>query len=450
MASDELQVLCQSCGEAIDEDPQQLYPPLEQNGEIRLFGIHKSNDYGATVCGSLTTTNLDEDYANRLQFTAISYEWGPDSATSVIVVNGKRLHVRRNLHDFLLRYRQAIGPAKDRHKGRWHKHVYPSSSYEVKYVWIDQICIDQEFDSERNHQVRLMSKIYSKAEHVIAWLGLEPAVEQYLECANHIASQTTESSRSLNDERLRISADSFVSLSYWKRLWIHQEVLLGKGGLMFMAGQVLVSRIKLTDLHMHHRPRSEIIYDRPWPPILNDLLRYDETSWNWSGNLHLYYVACTFSSNLCQNPRDKIYGLQGLVTAEERIEVSYSLSAREVFLNTVDKILEAGIFDISDTYAGFEGPYRASSRIEFLRQVEAMRRRLEHLAVDMGVSLDPEELDQKFFLSFSRPKPSNRLAKIPKGSNSQRELARAHWELVRNVVSLRQVSAVGMAMRALE
>jgi hypothetical protein len=446
MMKDE-RLLCNSCGEAIGESQQRIYSPLTWEGDIRLFKIHKSNSFNATICGSLITTNLDEDYAERVKFTAISYEWGPDNVKSPIIVNGRKFHIRRNLHDFLLRYRQAVGPSRDRHAGRWHKYVYPSPSYDVEYIWIDQICIDQNFDTERNHQVRLMSKIYSRAEHVIARLGSEPIVERYLEYANHFASSATGSSSLPNKAQLSVSADRFVNLSYWKRLWIHQEVLLGREGLMFMAGQVLVSRIKLTDLHMYHRPLSAILHDQPWPPIVNDLLRYDETSWNWNGNLHLYYVVCTFSSNHCQDPRDRIYGLQGLVAAEERIEISYSLSAREVFCSTVDKMLEAGIFDISEMHADCDGPYRASSRIEFLRQAEEMRRRLEQLADHMGVELVPGELEQKFLLSFSRPKSSNKLAKIPKESGLRREIAREHWNLVRSVVLPRQSSAADKATR---
>jgi hypothetical protein len=42
----------------------------------------------------------------------------------------------------------------------------------VKQVlWTDMICIDQDSTEERNHQVALMSTIYSKAYQVVAYLG---------------------------------------------------------------------------------------------------------------------------------------------------------------------------------------------------------------------------------------------------------------------------------------
>jgi hypothetical protein len=427
-------LLCPSCGEAIDELPQPGYTSLTGKGQIRLFKIHKANSYNLTICGALTTTDLNEDYASRLKYTAISYEWGPNDANPLIVVNGQNFPVRRNLYNFLLRYREAVGPSRDKHIGRWYKYVYPSPDYDVEYIWIDQICINQRSNFERNQQVQLMSKIYSKAEYVIAWLGSEPAVEKYLEYANHLAPSGQGSNALPNEDQLNMLADRFVNLSYWKRLWIHQEVLLGKGGLMFMAGQALVSRKILTELHMHHRPKSTIIYERPWPPVLNDLLMYDLSSWNWNGDLHLYYVVCTFSSNHCEDPRDKVYGLQGLVTHDERIEANYSLSTRDVFLSAVDKILDAGIFDISDQYTDYDGPYRASSRLEFLRQAEDMRKNLERLAENMGVKLGQGEVEKKLLLDFLHPRRANKLAKVPVGSSLRREIVRELWDLVRRVV----------------
>ena len=42
----------------------------------------------------------------------------------------------------------------------------------LQYIWIDSICIDHENNADRNHQVKLMKHIYSKAVLVVAWLGL--------------------------------------------------------------------------------------------------------------------------------------------------------------------------------------------------------------------------------------------------------------------------------------
>lgn len=38
-------------------------------------------------------------------------------------------------------------------------------------LWADAICINQDDNQEKNHQVALMSKIYSYAEETLIWLG---------------------------------------------------------------------------------------------------------------------------------------------------------------------------------------------------------------------------------------------------------------------------------------
>jgi len=43
-----------------------------------------------------------------------------------------------------------------------------------RYLWIDQVCVNQEDVAERNSQVQnMMGKIYSNADHLIIWLGNE-------------------------------------------------------------------------------------------------------------------------------------------------------------------------------------------------------------------------------------------------------------------------------------
>jgi hypothetical protein len=38
-------------------------------------------------------------------------------------------------------------------------------------LWIDAICINQEDDKERGHQVAIMRDVYSRAIEVLIWLG---------------------------------------------------------------------------------------------------------------------------------------------------------------------------------------------------------------------------------------------------------------------------------------
>jgi hypothetical protein len=89
------------------------------------------------------------DRARRYKYEAISYVWGDASDTTQIVCSVKLLVIPKSLETALKRFR----------------HFKTS-----RILWADAICINQNDIQERNHQVDLMSRIYSDAECVLAWL----------------------------------------------------------------------------------------------------------------------------------------------------------------------------------------------------------------------------------------------------------------------------------------
>ncbi|KAF9780403.1 hypothetical protein IL306_000177, partial [Fusarium sp. DS 682] len=83
-------------------------------------------------------------------YEAMSYTWGDDKATESILVNGGRFDLRPNLFSVLECLRKIDA---------------------ARTIWIDAICINQQDESERNHQVWQMNNIYSHAVVVNVWLG---------------------------------------------------------------------------------------------------------------------------------------------------------------------------------------------------------------------------------------------------------------------------------------
>lgn len=89
-----------------------------------------------------------------IEYEALSWCWGTDTKDCGIrIMTGtsqSRLAVTRELMLALKYLRHAN---KDR------------------ALWIDALCIDQANHEERNHQVQMMSRIYSCAQQVCVWLG---------------------------------------------------------------------------------------------------------------------------------------------------------------------------------------------------------------------------------------------------------------------------------------
>jgi hypothetical protein len=126
------------------------YAPLDSSDEeIRLLHLSPgTKDEQASVeisCASLR---------DRPRYLALSYVWGEGAKrTHPISVNGRQLHVTESLLHALEHLRNMQGP-----------------DARIPF-WVDALCIDQDNDSEKSHQVRLMKKIYSQAYKVLVWLG---------------------------------------------------------------------------------------------------------------------------------------------------------------------------------------------------------------------------------------------------------------------------------------
>ena len=203
----------------------------------------------------------------------------------------------------------------------------------------DALCIDQRAIAERNHQVQLMSRIFQEAFEVIGWFGLNRGVAAFFENEmrrldkendgiTHVESGTMH--RYPPGPKKSVPyLDAFLGASYWSRLWIQQEILLTQE-LIFMTENIVLSYSQL---------RKKKAYYEPAPSALAILLGSGERG--RFQDLPLALAIQSFSSNHCTNPRDKIFGLLGIVDPAERVEVNYNLSVREVFYSALDVALRS-------------------------------------------------------------------------------------------------------------
>ncbi|KAI4648724.1 uncharacterized protein J4E79_009795 [Alternaria viburni] len=209
--------------------------PLDRTRrEIRLLTLEPNNDEDITRC-SLQTYSPE----NCPSYTALSYTWGADVMHTNIEINGVSVPIRENLWDFV-------------HQQLLHGNYGP--------FWIDAICIQQSEVDERNHQVRLMSSIYSEAGRVLIWLGKEgddsDIAMQILEDGDlidwtkqlNLDTDESDESDEIDDsdedrnwprptrrvprfKRFLTSTEdrsitALCNRRYWSRMWIIQEVML--------------------------------------------------------------------------------------------------------------------------------------------------------------------------------------------------------------------------------
>jgi len=130
------------------------YTPLKDPSDLRLLKLQTRENAWEPVAGSLVVTPTTIGRNNQLQcdipYHALSYVWGDSLKRVSINLDGKPFLVTENLFDAL------------RQLQRWG---------EPMTLWIDAICINQEDNTEKGHQVARMNAIFECSQRVIAWLG---------------------------------------------------------------------------------------------------------------------------------------------------------------------------------------------------------------------------------------------------------------------------------------
>lgn len=328
------------------------HEPLDtRRQQIRLVCITPASS-GDIKC-QLRNAYLEDD--RTPDYRAVSYEWGPSSPLRRIYIDGQPLRVRQNLYAFLETFRTRLFKFQS-------NSIYEA---ETQWLWIDQICINQTVITERNHQVRLMSEIYSRAAYVYVWLGpchseVEAAMTVLKSGLRRYYEDRTTLSPTKGPRRRRISGTEeqcdpnkkpysepkssslpaaalrcFFLNTYWKRLWIVQEIMLARY-IRIMCGETILSWEELRRFCLSSASPllAQVRYCIPQQVIwlvehALSAKKYTYTS-----------LLATFSKSGCHDPKDKVYGLQGLVASRFRVEVDYARSIQRVFLGALDLLYE--------------------------------------------------------------------------------------------------------------
>lgn len=289
--------------------------------------------------------------ADNPQYEAISYHWGPTRTefTHEIICDGLRSKITESLHCALMRFRKTDGS---------------------RFLWADQICINQDDKSERAFQVSMMREIYENAYQTLIWLGnKEPKqknddpdeafklLEILATAHEKRRARTPPDKRTLFElsraEVAELSLPSVISAPVWKAVWL----ILSRQWFhrLWVIQEVTVSRQVVV-----HCSRSEIAWSR--------LVSATTCAFELAGVLHMLGNYSTFGASVenvrkarldgkpksltsmliefshygASDPRDKVFSLLGLASAQDRklVEIDYRSPPETTYLNTTVAILK--------------------------------------------------------------------------------------------------------------
>jgi hypothetical protein len=158
------------------EKAQHCYKQLQRTDTIRILTLDpgKRND---PLAGKLEAEAVD----SATDYEALSYVWadlGPSNCVYELLIHNEEYRegwLALSGGSIFAALRQLRHPDQTRR------------------IWADQCCIDQANAAERSQQIKFMHRIYRDADHVWAWLGLDPDNE-----AESVFSLIQELDHSLN------------------------------------------------------------------------------------------------------------------------------------------------------------------------------------------------------------------------------------------------------------
>ncbi|KAF2503262.1 HET-domain-containing protein [Lophium mytilinum] len=301
-----------------------LHPPIDLScQQIRLLEL-TSAPGAKDIAGNFHCVNISDSP----RYVALSYTWGAYGNEKHILVDGKVLQVRDNLWSFL-----------------YHRASHASEN--LYLYWIDAICIDQDNHKERNHQVGLMRQIYSTASLVLIWLGQEKddsdAAMEFVAVESLKPLKRKGSGYKALWTRRQAKALSILSeRSYWRRVWIIQEVVnanrivvsCGTKTFEWRALENMYHKLKILDLSgwiQYHEFATGIFTGAAMAIVWQRAhFRHPDTP-----TPRLRALLLAFQHSQCSDSRDKVYGLLGLISAATSNSVDYTLTTEQLYERVV-------------------------------------------------------------------------------------------------------------------
>ena len=318
-------------------DPDDTIPLSETMIEIRT---------------SFFTTSILET-AHVPTYVALSYGWGDPKLTHSIILNGFPFSVTRTLYDFLLHFSK------------------PGKENTNVPLWIDAICINQADLSERASQVKIMGSIYSLASSVKIWLGeasedsalamdfvkelriflLRPPWRAYESSTLWDKPSTTPGSPNWT------ALKHLMERSWFSRIWVVQEVALAKSAEVMCGEKSLTwetfskaiedaDKQELGGMLLSGDDKKDIlttgIIPRGWGCVRNII-----GARNTVLTMQLLTLAETvdiFIPHQATDPRDKIFGLLGIVSdaTDSAWEPNYAITAQDLYAAVTHRFMDKG------------------------------------------------------------------------------------------------------------
>ncbi|KUJ24015.1 uncharacterized protein LY89DRAFT_727064 [Mollisia scopiformis] len=155
--------------------------------------------------------------------------------------------------------------------------------------------------------------------------------------------EKTEKDRILLTKAQAYAVIQLLERPYWSRLWIVQEISLSRKidvwcGSMRVDFDAMATFLKSNPLYLPagKNPDVAVRLLEHVNEAAEAMFHNHQINGDRSGTYSVVTSVAFFADNQCHDPRDKIYGLLGIIGGEHKITIDYSKSNLEVFVDVVN------------------------------------------------------------------------------------------------------------------
>lgn len=198
------------------------------------------------------------------------------------------------------------------------------------------------------------------------------------------------------------AAHAFFNLGYWARLWIIQELLLSRKVRIMLGTEIVpwpwVDSFVKEYPKRHGTEDPQVVLGPCQDEHLRNLINFKKTystaTTTGAGSkrfqIGLRLALTSFLKSDCQDSRDHVFGLMGLVIPNERVKIDYNLEPLDVFYDVCRTLIGDACLRFTKGHAGEAD----AGSIRLKARDDAAWESIAQVGRGMNWSLSPEKLEE--------------------------------------------------------